>query len=297
MARYGLRFAAAFAAVGFEDLDDLMLCCPSASVVAGVLKGAGAHKPQLYRILSALVDLTGELLPADDPADILSKFSAARGFKPSASTPLAKPSLPGAAKLASLNPHTGDGKGSTPQAVPAADVGIDANAAIAPTLSTRITPAPIHTAATTVHTSRRRRRARETLSPVLILKKSKKHVMLSYQWDHQDVVKQMRLLLEQRGIRVWMDLGDMTADIYDSMAEGVQGAICVVACMSQAYQVSANCKLELKFAQQSGVLIVPAMMNSDWKAAGWLGLVTAGMLWTPFFNGVEAGVDKLIVQM
>lgn len=43
MARYGLRFAAAFAAVGFEDLDDLMLCCPSASVVAGVLKGAGAH--------------------------------------------------------------------------------------------------------------------------------------------------------------------------------------------------------------------------------------------------------------
>ena len=50
----------------------------------------------------------------------------------------------------------------------------------------------------------------------------------------------------------------MKSDIYDSMAEGVAGAACVICFMTQAYQDSSNCKLELKFAQQSGKLIVPA---------------------------------------
>ena len=51
----------------------------------------------------------------------------------------------------------------------------------------------------------------------------------------------------------WMDVDNMSVDIYDSMAAGVQGAGVVVCFMSQQYQDSANCKLELKFAQQSGM--------------------------------------------
>ena len=49
--------------------------------------------------------------------------------------------------------------------------------------------------------------------------------------------------------------GGMGSDIYDSMAEGVQGACCIVAFLTQQYQDSANCKLELQFAEQSGVQI------------------------------------------
>jgi hypothetical protein len=45
------------------------------------------------------------------------------------------------------------------------------------------------------------------------------------------------------------------------MAEGVQGA-CVVLCfMSAKYQSSENCKLELKFARQTGCPIVPVMVR------------------------------------
>ena len=51
----------------------------------------------------------------------------------------------------------------------------------------------------------------------------------------------------------------MKADIYDSMAEGVTNAACLVCFMTQAYQDSANCALELKFAKQSGVPIVPVV--------------------------------------
>lgn len=103
-----------------------------------------------------------------------------------------------------------------------------------------------------------------------------KHAMLSYQWDSQDEVKRARELLEQGGVPCWMDLDNMESDIYDSMAEGVQGAACVVCFMTQAYQDSTNCKLELKFAQQSGVAIIPVMLNDNWRASDWLGIITAG---------------------
>lgn len=91
-----------------------------------------------------------------------------------------------------------------------------------------------------------------------------KHAFLSYQWDVQENVKEIKGLLNERGVKCWMDIdGGMKADMYDSMAEGVAGAACVICFMTQAYQDSANCKLELKFAQQSGVPIIPVMMQAN----------------------------------
>ena len=124
-----------------------------------------------------------------------------------------------------------------------------------------------------------------------------KHAFLSYQWDVQDQVKAIKSLLNDRNVKCWMDIdGGMKSDIYDSMAEGVQGAACVVCFMTQAYQDSANCKLELKFAQQSGVPIIPVMMQADFAAKGWLGILTSGSIWTPMYEkaSVLDGVDKLI---
>jgi len=82
------------------------------------------------------------------------------------------------------------------------------------------------------------------------------------------------------------------------MAEGVQGAACVVCFMTHAYQDSANCKLELQFAQQSGVPIIPVMMQPNFAAQNWLGILTAGSIWTSMHDSasVIAGVAKLIAQ-
>ena len=63
--------------------------------------------------------------------------------------------------------------------------------------------------------------------------------------------------------------------------------------MTQAYQDSANCKLELKFAQQSGVPIIPVMMQADFVAKGWLAILTAGAIWTPMYDNASVG-NKLI---
>ena len=71
----------------------------------------------------------------------------------------------------------------------------------------------------------------------------------------------------------------MQSNLYESMAAGVQNACCVVCFMAAAYEASENCALELQFARQSGVPIVPVLMQAGYKASGWLGIVTAGALW------------------
>ena len=53
------------------------------------------------------------------------------------------------------------------------------------------------------------------------------------------------------------------------MAEGVGNAAVIIPFMTEQYEASTNCKLELKFSQQTGVPIVPVMMQKDYKPQGW----------------------------
>eukprot|EP01047_Picozoa_sp_COSAG01_P093162 COSAG01_NODE_24361_length_781_cov_54.274194_1_plen_103_part_10 len=93
--------------------------------------------------------------------------------------------------------------------------------------------------------------------------------------------------------------GGMKGDLYDSMAAGVQGSAVVCCFMTKQYQQSQNCKLEATFARQSGIPIVPVMLEKDWKASDWLGIITAGALWVPLFPGdtFEQGIDNLVDQI
>ena len=64
--------------------------------------------------------------------------------------------------------------------------------------------------------------------------------------------------------------------------------------MSQQYEASQNCQLELKFAKQTGVAIVPAIVQPPdeagvaFSARGWLGLLTAGAVWTPLYDTMDS---------
>ena len=83
-----------------------------------------------------------------------------------------------------------------------------------------------------------------------------KHCMFSYQWDVQEAVKKAREGLAAEGVPCWMDIdGGMKSDIFDSMAEGVSNAACVICFMSQKYQDSDNCALELKFVSAMAALL------------------------------------------
>ena len=59
------------------------------------------------------------------------------------------------------------------------------------------------------------------------------------------------------------------------------------------------CFSELKFGKQSGIPIVPALVEGDgWRPTGWLGLVVAGTLWSPISaDDFDGGVAALVSQI
>ncbi|XP_068583370.1 uncharacterized protein [Cebidichthys violaceus] len=111
------------------------------------------------------------------------------------------------------------------------------------------------------------------------------HIMLSYQWDDQALVRNIYARLKDDGLPVWMDIeGGVTGNINDSMAAGVEEAVVICPFMTPGYQASRSCKKELNYADTREVIIVPVMLTNNWEASEWLGLITAGLLWVDFRN-------------
>eukprot|EP01049_Picozoa_sp_SAG25_P000483 SAG25_NODE_17_length_24192_cov_70.399452_13_plen_224_part_00 len=56
---------------------------------------------------------------------------------------------------------------------------------------------------------------------------------------------------------------------------------------------------ELKFAQQLGIEIVPVMMQADWKATDWLGILTAGKLYISMYSKrvADENIEQLAYQI
>ena len=126
--------------------------------------------------------------------------------------------------------------------------------------------------------------------------------MLSYQWDNQATVSKVYDALSQKGIPCWMDIkGGMSGSINEAMAEGVENAATICPFMTTAYQNSKNCKKELNYAESIGVEIVPVMLDQTegYKATGWLGIATAGLLWQDFrnSNNFDASIELLVGEI
>lgn len=125
--------------------------------------------------------------------------------------------------------------------------------------------------------------------------------MLSYQWNKQDLAEQVYQGLRSHGINAWMDVhGGVKGNVNDSMAEGVDGAAAICCFMTSDYFGSRNCKKELNYADAQAKAIVPLMCEKGFKATGWLGIITAGLLWidfregTKFQNSIESLAKEII---
>ena len=71
---------------------------------------------------------------------------------------------------------------------------------------------------------------------------SPQHVMISYQWDVQGVVIQVRDKLRTLGFKVWLDIDKMGGSTLESMAAAVENAAVVLICVTQKYKDSPNCR-------------------------------------------------------
>ncbi len=99
------------------------------------------------------------------------------------------------------------------------------------------------------------------------------HVMLSYQWDVQEVVRRVVNELQFRGYQTWFDLDNMKGSTMDAMGHAVDNAAVMISCISLAYKESANCRLEAQYGHQMEVDLIPLMMEEGYRATGWLGML------------------------
>ena len=125
------------------------------------------------------------------------------------------------------------------------------------------------------------------------------HVMISYQWDAQEVLVEVKNKLQASGYRVWMDLEEMSGSTLDTMAKAVEDAAVVLVCVSQRYKESQCCRSEADYTFKLGKDIIPLMMQRNYKADGWLGILVGTKLWIDLQSkqDVDSGVRKLIKEL
>ena len=125
------------------------------------------------------------------------------------------------------------------------------------------------------------------------------HVMISYQWDSQEVLVEVKNRLQASGYRVWMDLEQMGGSTLEAMAKAVEDSSVVLICVSERYKESPNCRSEAEYAYQLRKDIIPLMMQRKYRGDGWLGMLVGTKLWFDFQNKLvlEQGVTKLIREL
>ena len=130
------------------------------------------------------------------------------------------------------------------------------------------------------------------------------HVMLSYNWGHQEAVKRLNQALKGRGYNVWIDIEKMQGSTVEAMSEAVEDSAVMCYGISQAYKESTNCRLEAQYAFQQELDMVPLMMEEGYRAKGWLGMLLGVRLYYQFYGVVleseaafEGKVDELCREL
>lgn len=127
------------------------------------------------------------------------------------------------------------------------------------------------------------------------------HIMLSYQWNSQKLVKQVANILKQRNIPIWFDIdGDMKGNINTAMADGVEGALMVVSFSTVAYSKSINCQKELAYASQLKKSIIPVLLENDQTFQDtWLWTIIASLnrINMQDDSQFDAAIDTLVQQI
>ncbi|CAF1470691.1 unnamed protein product [Adineta ricciae] len=101
-------------------------------------------------------------------------------------------------------------------------------------------------------------------------------VFISYQWDAQDEVKELRNFLELVGFTCWMDMGQIGGGelLYEKIDHGIRNAKVVICCITPMYIVSNMCQRELVLADMLKKPIVPIMFESTlWPPMGAASLI------------------------
>jgi hypothetical protein len=110
------------------------------------------------------------------------------------------------------------------------------------------------------------------------------HVMLSYNWDHQNVIKRINVALQSRQYNVWIDIEKMQGSTVEAMSAAVEDCAVMCYAISEAYKESTNCRMEAQYAFQQQKDMIPLIVEEGYSAKGWLGMMLGVRLWYAFFG-------------
>jgi hypothetical protein len=110
------------------------------------------------------------------------------------------------------------------------------------------------------------------------------HIMMSYNWTHQDVVLRVVTWLQGHGYIVWVDTEQMKGSTVDTMALAVEGSEVMLIGMSRQYKESSNCRMEAQYGLQKKKPLIPLKLVHGYEADGWLGLMLGTSMWYALYG-------------
>jgi len=123
--------------------------------------------------------------------------------------------------------------------------------------------------------------------------------MISYNWDHQNIVKKIVEYLEKDSLfKVWLDIKNMSGNIIQAMSNAIDESNVVLVCVSEKYKLSKNCALEAQYAYQQNKEIVPILFERN-TLKGWIGALIGTKLYFDFSdsNYFQQSITNLLKEL
>ena len=78
--------------------------------------------------------------------------------------------------------------------------------------------------------------------------------------------------LESIGLKVWIDVDDISGSSLESMANAVETSEAILMCVTEKYRQSNNCQFVAQYAFKLNKPIIPLIMQENYyNVGGWLG--------------------------
>jgi len=127
----------------------------------------------------------------------------------------------------------------------------------------------------------------------------KKTIFISYCWANKQSVRRVYDILTEKGFGCWIDDGIVQggSQLFGEIDNGISDSQVFIACCSNQYGVSVNCKREVNLACDRKKLIIPTLIGKcdPWPPKGEMGPLLAGKIYIDL--STEENFNKNIEQL
>jgi hypothetical protein len=121
---------------------------------------------------------------------------------------------------------------------------------------------------------------------------------MSYNHSQQDLCLKIQRELEKQGFNVWIDESCASGDLLQCIAEGIENASVFLMVINKPYFQSHWCQAEAEYAFQLKKKIIPIVVDPNYTAHGWLGIIKGTKLHIDFTKvPFDEAMKKLVCEI